>query len=127
MPLLRIELVGNANESAQELTSKDVNNKKSERNDKASLLLQPAQKHEDDDSEMDSIARLKERLELAEMGCARLQQLYQKYRLRWLEENYRVRMMEEYAPSEISICPPHQIAWNAPSPTQSEYEFDADD
>ncbi|KIK37770.1 hypothetical protein CY34DRAFT_108953 [Suillus luteus UH-Slu-Lm8-n1] len=122
MPSLRIELVGNAIESAQ--TSKDVNNNKSERNDKASLLLQLAQKHEDD--EVDSIARLKERLQLAEMSCARLQQQFQKYRLRWLEESYRVRMMKEYAPSEISICSPHQIAWEAPSPTQSEYEFDAD-
>ncbi|KAG1877328.1 hypothetical protein F4604DRAFT_1680347 [Suillus subluteus] len=120
MPLLRIELVGHANESDKELTSEDVDNNKSARNNKASLLLQPAKKHED--GEVDSIARLKECLQLAEASCTRLEKLYKKYRLRWLEERYRVKVMEEYVPSGISTCSPRQIAWDAPSPTQSSNE-----
>ncbi|KAG2112777.1 hypothetical protein DEU56DRAFT_919806 [Suillus clintonianus] len=75
---------------------------------------------------LDSIVRLKERLQMAEMGCETLRNLYQIYRLRWLEENYRARMMEKYVPSGISTCSPHQIAWDAPSPTQSEYELEVD-
>jgi hypothetical protein len=65
------------------------------------------------------MAKLKERLQLAEKINSRLEQLYQKYRLRWLEESYRARVLEEYAPEGVSTYPPHQISWNAPSPAQS--------
>lgn len=73
--------------------------------------------HETGDAE--SVARLKERLQLAELGCSRLAELYQKYRLRWLEEHYRAKVLEEYAPRGIDTCSAHQIAWDAPSPIQS--------
>jgi hypothetical protein len=75
--------------------------------------------NDDEKHEVDSITSLKERLQLAEMECSRLESLHQKYRLRWLEENYRARLLKEYAPDGISTCSPHQIAWNAPSPAQS--------
>ncbi|KAG1866146.1 hypothetical protein F4604DRAFT_1928156 [Suillus subluteus] len=68
--------------------------------------------------EADSIARLKERLAHAELGCLRLEELYKKYRLRWLEENYRARVLEKYAPRDINTCSACQIDWNAPSPVQ---------
>jgi hypothetical protein len=61
---------------------------------------------------------LTERLRLAEINCLRLERLYQKYRLCWLEENYGVRVLEEYAPHGISTCSPRQIPWDAPSPTE---------
>ncbi|KAG2086458.1 uncharacterized protein F5147DRAFT_659214 [Suillus discolor] len=80
---------------------------------------QPANEHEKD--KVDSMAKLKERLQLAEKINSRLEQLYQKYRLRWLEESYRARVLEEYAPEGVSTYPPHQISWNAPSPAQSKY------
>ncbi|KAG2059278.1 hypothetical protein BDR06DRAFT_1003413 [Suillus hirtellus] len=67
------------------------------------------------------MAKLKERLQLVEKINSRLEQLYQKYRLRWLEESYQARVLEEYAPEGVSTYPPHQISWNAPSPAQSEY------
>lgn len=69
--------------------------------------------------EVESIDTLKERLKIAELSCARLEELYQTYRLRWLEENYWARVLEVYAPPEIDTCSPHQLAWNAPSPIQS--------
>ncbi|KAG2045725.1 hypothetical protein BDR06DRAFT_978004 [Suillus hirtellus] len=72
--------------------------------------------------EVESIDTLKERLKIAELSCARLEELYQTYRLRWLEENHRARVLEVYAPPEIDTCSPHQLAWNAPSPIQSEDE-----
>ncbi|KAG1859420.1 hypothetical protein C8R48DRAFT_673963 [Suillus tomentosus] len=117
MPFLRIELVDHTNESDEKLTSEeDDGDNKSAWNDKASLLLLPTKKHRD--GEVDPIARMEERLQLAEMNSARLEELYQKYRLRWLEENYRVRVMKEHTPSGISTFSPRQIAWDAPSPPQ---------
>ncbi|KAG1873145.1 hypothetical protein F4604DRAFT_1925635 [Suillus subluteus] len=68
------------------------------------------------------MAKLKERLELVETNCSRMEELYQKYRHRWLEENYRVRALQEYAPEGISAWSSRQIAWDAPSPTQSELQ-----
>lgn len=69
--------------------------------------------------EVESIDTLKQRLKLAEQNCARLEELYQTYRLRWLEENYRASVLEVYAPAGIDTCSPRQLAWNAPSPIQS--------
>ncbi|KAG2339570.1 hypothetical protein BDR05DRAFT_951064 [Suillus weaverae] len=79
--------------------------------------LLPEQSHET--GEADSVAELEEQLQLAELGCSRLEELYQKYRLRWLEESYQAGVLEEYTPSGVSTCPPHQITWDAPSPIQS--------
>ncbi|KAG2750659.1 hypothetical protein P692DRAFT_20873077 [Suillus brevipes Sb2] len=70
----------------------------------------------------DSIARLQKRLEIAELGCLRLEELYRKYRLRWLEENYRAGVLEQYAPREIDTCSARQIPWDAPSPVQDDDE-----
>ncbi|KAG1837998.1 hypothetical protein F4604DRAFT_1941881 [Suillus subluteus] len=75
----------------------------------------------------DSITKLKERLELAELHCSKFGELYQKYRLRWLEENHRARVLEKYAPSEIDTCSARQIPWDAPSPVQSDNDDDDDD
>ncbi|KAG1867598.1 hypothetical protein C8R48DRAFT_671804 [Suillus tomentosus] len=123
---LRIELVGNIDESGEELASTSEatldGNGPSALNDEAPLL--PV--NDDEKHEADSITSLKERLQLAEMECSRLESLHQKYRLRWLEENYRARLLKEYAPDGISTCSPHQIAWNAPSPAQTEYGTEDD-
>jgi hypothetical protein len=132
--LARVELVGNADESSEEIagvrsvttTNRSQNSSyTSEANVDGNGLstrindvsLAPANSHEE--GKVDTMAKLKERLRLAEMNCSRLEELYQKYRLRWLEENYRVRVLEEYAPNGVSTCSPHQIPWDAPSPTQS--------
>jgi hypothetical protein len=66
----------------------------------------------------DLVANLKERLERAESNCARLDELYQKYRHRWLEECYRTKLLEEYAPCGINTVSARQIPWDAPSPAQ---------
>jgi hypothetical protein len=72
-----------------------------------------------EECKVDSMTKLKERLQLVEMNCSRLESLYQKYRLHWLEENHQTRVLEEYTPNAISTCSPCQIPWDAPSPTQS--------
>ncbi|KAG2120554.1 uncharacterized protein F5147DRAFT_647034 [Suillus discolor] len=90
------------------------NNCSPERNSKAPP--DGAGKIDQETGEVDSIAGLKEQLELAELGCSKLGELYRKYRLCWLEENYRVRVLEQYAPHDIDTCSAHQIAWDAPSP-----------
>ncbi|KAG0701028.1 hypothetical protein DFH29DRAFT_876207 [Suillus ampliporus] len=59
--------------------------------------------------EEDFIANLKEKLEHAESDCSRLEELYQKYRLCWLEEYHQARVLEEYAPYGINACSVHQI------------------
>ncbi|KAG2740717.1 hypothetical protein P692DRAFT_20881158 [Suillus brevipes Sb2] len=69
----------------------------------------------------DSMADVKERLQRAELGCSRYEELYKKYRLRWLEETYRARILEQYAPNGISTISPGQITWDAPSPIQYSY------
>ncbi|KAG1894675.1 uncharacterized protein F5891DRAFT_1254821 [Suillus fuscotomentosus] len=139
---LRIELVDNTNESGKEIASvkgaNTINNSQSPpktskanfddngpsvRNDEAP----PLAVREYENGEVDSMVELKERLQLAEKNCLRLEELRQKYRLRWLEENYQARVLEEYAPNEIDTCPPHQIAWDAPSPAQSEYNLEVED
>ncbi|KAG1855105.1 hypothetical protein C8R48DRAFT_675413 [Suillus tomentosus] len=118
---IQIELVGDDHESREELASVskaniDVDDPTSHNN---VAPPQPANEHEKD--QVNSMAKLKERLKSAEMNCSRLEELYQKYRLRWLEVSYRVRALEEYAPTGVSTYSPRQIEWNAPSPAQSEY------
>ncbi|KAG0703967.1 hypothetical protein DFH29DRAFT_874072 [Suillus ampliporus] len=120
---LRIELVGDAKGSREELACTSEpnidDNDSSARKDRALLPLVI----DHNKGEVDSMTKkLKERLHRAEMNCSRLENLYQKYRLRWLEENYRVGVLEKYTPHGISTSSPHQIAWDAPSPTQSEYD-----
>ncbi|KAG1781184.1 hypothetical protein EV702DRAFT_1042319 [Suillus placidus] len=106
MPSLRIELEGYADKKGGELTHSG-----------ASLPVK-----DQETGEVEAIDKLKERLKLAELSCARLEELYQTYRLRWLEEKHRARVLEVYALPEIDTCSPHQLAWNAPSPIQSEDE-----
>ncbi|KAG2105841.1 uncharacterized protein F5147DRAFT_775154 [Suillus discolor] len=62
------------------------------------------------------MTELKEQLRLAELNCSKLGELYQKYRLRWLEENYWAMILEEYAPNGTCAISPRQIAWDTPSP-----------
>jgi hypothetical protein len=100
----------------------DDDNRLSAENNEAALFLVKSHKggeaaHGAGDAE--SIAELKERLQRAELGCSRLTELYQKYRLRWLEEHHRAKVLEGYAPHGIDTCSAHQIAWDAPSPIQS--------
>ncbi|KAG1779680.1 hypothetical protein EV702DRAFT_1195053 [Suillus placidus] len=87
-------------------------------NEEAPLRL-PECNHERHKEE--SIAKLKEQLRLAELGCSRLQVQFQVYRLHWLEECHQARILDEYAPIGIDTCSPHQIQWDAPSPIQSDY------
>ncbi|KAG1863294.1 hypothetical protein C8R48DRAFT_773346 [Suillus tomentosus] len=119
---LRIELAGDIDQRGKELTSYGASEVNADDclagENKTSLL--PVKNHEA--GEVESIENLKERLKLAELSCTRLEELYQTYRLRWLEENYRARVLEVYAPPGINTCSPHQITWNAPSPNQSENE-----
>ena len=136
MTFLRIELVGDTNQKSEELTSHSArfvdaiidhpksssfsskvgvdDNRPSIEDGVPSL---PVKSHET--SEAESIHKLKERLKLAELGCAKFEELYRTYRLRWLEENYRARVLEEYAPRGVDTYSPHQITWDAPSPIQS--------
>ncbi|KAG2747870.1 hypothetical protein P692DRAFT_20735849, partial [Suillus brevipes Sb2] len=58
-------------------------------------------------------------LQHAEEGCLRLEELYRKYRIHWLEENYWASVLEKYAPCDIDICSPRQLTWDSPSPIQS--------
>lgn len=104
MPFLRIEFVGNINDDSPSTWS-----------DEAPLLLVI----NNEKSDMGSMTELKEQLQLAEINCSRLEELYQKYGLHWLEEKYRARVLKEYAPTGINTCSPHQITWNAPSLTPS--------
>ncbi|KAG1754734.1 uncharacterized protein EDB91DRAFT_1076840 [Suillus paluster] len=125
MSLIRIELVCSTNQRGEELTSHGIsevdvhNGCPSVGNNETHIL--PVESHKP--GEMESIANLKERLQLAELSCSRLkeaQELYQKYRLRWLEESYRARVLEGYAPHGINTYSPRQITWDAPSPIQSD-------
>lgn len=128
--LLRIELVDNATEISEELAiNTSSHSRSSSWSSEANVDVnkptlrdsgaphRPMNEHGKD--EVDSVAKLKERLQLAEKANTRLGQLYQNYRLRWLEECYQTRVLEEYAPKGVSTCSPHQITWDAPSPTQS--------
>ncbi|KIK33618.1 hypothetical protein CY34DRAFT_18256 [Suillus luteus UH-Slu-Lm8-n1] len=123
---LRIELVGNIDESGEELASASEatldGNGPSALNDGPPLL--PV--NDDEKHETESITSLQKRLQLVEKECSRLESLYQKYRLRWLEETYRAKVLKEYAPEGTSTCSPRQIAWNAPSPAQTEYDTEDD-
>ncbi|KAG1852163.1 hypothetical protein F4604DRAFT_1933729 [Suillus subluteus] len=111
---LQTELAGNSNHEPEQLTVRGGTSS-AETNKAPHLLLEK----NSETGEADSIAKLKEQLRLAEFGCSRLEDLYQKYRLRWLEESYRAKVLEEYAPSGISICSSRQIMWDAPSPIHS--------
>ncbi|KAG1846035.1 hypothetical protein F4604DRAFT_1936657 [Suillus subluteus] len=77
------------------------------RSDEAPL---PVSAIHNEKGDVDATIELKERLQSAEMNCSRLNELYQKYRLHGL-----------------STCSPHQIAWDAPSPTPSEYDGKVED
>ncbi|KAG2129633.1 hypothetical protein DEU56DRAFT_915138 [Suillus clintonianus] len=121
---VRIELVGDDNESREELATVcesniDVDDPTLH---KDVAPPQPANEHEKD--QVDSMARLNERLQLVEMNCSRLEELYKIYRLRWLEENFRVRALQKYAPDGVSTYSPRQITWDAPSPAQSGYDVE---
>ncbi|KIK46531.1 hypothetical protein CY34DRAFT_9656 [Suillus luteus UH-Slu-Lm8-n1] len=114
---LRIELGGNANPKGEGSEVDDDDNRLlAENNEESNEGGEAAHGAGDEES----IAKLKERLQLAELGCSRLAELYQKYRLRWLEEHHRVKVLEEYAPDGIDTCSAHQIVWDAPSPIQSD-------
>ncbi|KAG1848335.1 hypothetical protein DFJ58DRAFT_842973 [Suillus subalutaceus] len=89
---LRIELVDNMNDDSSLA-----------RSDEAPL---PVSAIHNEKSNVDATIELKERLQSAEMNCSRLEELYQKYRLRWLEENYRARILKEHAPDGLSTCSP---------------------
>jgi hypothetical protein len=137
---LRIEITGNVDKKSEHARADDIgcvdttivdsqslsNTRKfdvkkdlaSAENEEAPLHL-PECDHERHKPEEESIAKLKEQLRLAELGCSRLQAQFQVYRLRWLEECHRARILEEYAPIGINTCPPRQIQWDAPSPIQS--------
>ncbi|KAG0691529.1 hypothetical protein DFH29DRAFT_1010850 [Suillus ampliporus] len=123
---LQIEIAGNANQRSEPeglagVGKADVENGlASTENEEALHLLE----HNHERREEESTAKLKEQLWLAELGCLRLQGQYQMYRLHWLEEHYQARILEEYVPTGISTCSPHQIEWDAPSPIQSDDEFD---
>ncbi|KAG1779657.1 hypothetical protein EV702DRAFT_1043576 [Suillus placidus] len=121
MPSLRIELEGYADKKGGELTRSgasevDVDNLAGD-NEAPRLPVK-----DQETGEVEAIDKLKERLKLVELSCARLEELYQTYRLRWLEEKHRARVLEVYAPPGIDTCSPRQLAWNAPSPIQSEDE-----
>ncbi|KAG1852375.1 hypothetical protein C8R48DRAFT_676213 [Suillus tomentosus] len=109
---LRIELVDNVNANSPSAWNNEV-------------PLLPV--INDEKSHVGSTTELKERLQLAETNCSRLEGLYQKYRLRWLEENYRARVLKEYAPDWVSTCSPRQIPWDSPSPTPTEYNGEVED
>lgn len=132
----RIEITGNANQRSEHeglvgvrcvdmilvvsqslsYTSKADIEKSSALAENKEVLHSPEHIHERHEEE--SIAKLKEQLRLAELGCSRLQAQYQVYRLRWLEEYHRARIFEEYVPIGVSTCSPRQIEWDAPSPIQ---------
>ncbi|KAG1862622.1 hypothetical protein F4604DRAFT_1683773 [Suillus subluteus] len=118
MPSIRIEAAGNGNQRGKPIivraTDIDKNSPSAEDNE-APVLLEE-HNHE---KNKDSVAKLKEQLQLADLRYSKLEELYQKCRLRWLEECYRTKILEEYAPSEINTYSPRQITWNAPSPTQN--------
>ncbi|KAG2093354.1 uncharacterized protein F5147DRAFT_779410 [Suillus discolor] len=78
------------------------------------------------ESREESMADVKERLRRAELAYVQLEELYKKYRLRWLEENYCARILQEYAPNVISTSP-GQIPWDAPSPFQSDDDDEFED
>ncbi|KAG1858590.1 hypothetical protein C8R48DRAFT_775027 [Suillus tomentosus] len=126
---LRIEAGGNANQRGRpkELVvfrATDVDkNSSSAKDDEAPVLLPEYNRGTDEDS----VAKLKERLRCADLRYSKLKELYQNYRLRWLEECYRVSVLEEYAPSGISTYSPRQIAWNAPSPIQRNEDDEIED
>ncbi|KAG2042376.1 hypothetical protein BDR03DRAFT_979009 [Suillus americanus] len=90
---LRIELVDNANESSKEITSiKFVNTIDNSRSPPKTSEVNfddngpsaqddealPLAVREYENGEVDSMAKLKERLQLAEKNCLRLEELYQK-------------------------------------------------
>ncbi|KAG2339308.1 hypothetical protein BDR05DRAFT_951229 [Suillus weaverae] len=126
---LQIEITGNANQKSEHeglvgVSKADIEKSSALAENKEVLHL-PEHIHER--CEEESIAKLKEQLRLAELGCSRLQAQYQVYRLRWLEEYHRARIFEEYVPIGVSTCSPRQIEWDAPSPIQFPIFSDNDD
>ncbi|KAG1824258.1 hypothetical protein EV424DRAFT_1346027 [Suillus variegatus] len=128
----RIEAAGNTSSSNQSgeakkpivLRATDVDKSTSSAGYNEAPVLLPENNGETGE---DSVAELKERLRLADLRYSELEELYKNYRLRWLEECYRTGILEEYAPNGISTYPPRQIAWDAPSPTQSNVDDGIED
>ncbi|KAG2740370.1 hypothetical protein P692DRAFT_20881013 [Suillus brevipes Sb2] len=120
LPFVRIEITDNIGKRREEDTGRGVSDADVGESCQNQSHLLPIRDHET--SEEESISNLKERLRHAEIGCSRLEELYQKYRLRWLEESYRARVLEKHAPGGIDTCSPRQIAWDSPSPIQSDDE-----
>ncbi|KAG1863917.1 hypothetical protein F4604DRAFT_1683530 [Suillus subluteus] len=121
---VRIELVGDDNESREELATVcesniDVDDPTLHKN-----VAPPQLANEHEKDQVNSVARLNERLQLVEMNCSKLEELYQTYRLRWLEEKSRVRALQKYAPEGVSTYSPRQMTWNAPSPAPSGCDVD---
>ncbi|KAG0695577.1 hypothetical protein DFH29DRAFT_879955 [Suillus ampliporus] len=119
---VQIELVGDDNERGEELTRVSESNIDVDDPTLHKNVAPPQLANEHEKDQVNSMSKLKEQLQLAEMNCSRLEELYQKYRLHWLEESYWVRALEEYAPNGVSTYSPRQITWDAPSPAQSEYD-----
>ncbi|KAG0704715.1 hypothetical protein DFH29DRAFT_997408 [Suillus ampliporus] len=120
---LWIELVGNTDPRGEGSEVDDDDNCLLVGNNEVALC--PVKSHKRGEAahgtgDMESVAKLKEQLQLVELGCSRLAELYQKYRLHWLEEHYWAKVLEEYAPHGINTCSAHQIAWDTPSPIQSD-------
>ncbi|KAG1791015.1 uncharacterized protein HD556DRAFT_1310129 [Suillus plorans] len=129
MPSLRIEFKGYTDQKGEELARSGASSSPtSEVNVDNSLPGENEAPHlpvkDQETGEVESIDTLKQRLKLAEQNCARLEELYQTYRLRWLEENYQASVLEVYAPAGIDTCSLRQLAWNAPSPIQSKGEVE---
>ncbi|KAG1787209.1 uncharacterized protein HD556DRAFT_1312925 [Suillus plorans] len=128
----RIEAAGNTSSSNQSgeakkpivLRATDVDKSTSSAGYNEAPVLLPENNGETGE---DSVAELKERLQLADLRYSELEELYKNYRLRWLEECYRTGILEEYAPNGISTYPPRQIAWDVPSPTQSNVDDGIED
>ncbi|KAG1845192.1 hypothetical protein F4604DRAFT_1937098 [Suillus subluteus] len=118
LPFIRIEITGNTDERGEEIAGHGVSDVNGDEDCQKQAHLLP----ERDQETSESIAELKERLQHAEEGCLRLEELYRKYRIRWLEENYQASVLEKYALCGIDICSPRQLTWDSPSPIQSDNE-----
>ncbi|KAG1725826.1 hypothetical protein EDB19DRAFT_1833641 [Suillus lakei] len=126
---LQIGIACNTNKKKENFTNHRVSRSKSspqtsnvdvDNNFQDQAPLLPVGNHEESQAEL--IAGLKEQLQLVKLGCSRLEELCQKYRLHWLEENYWATVLEGYAPPRIDTCSPRQTTWDTPSPIQSDDE-----
>ncbi|KAG1894619.1 uncharacterized protein F5891DRAFT_1195060 [Suillus fuscotomentosus] len=111
---LRIELASKVNERDEPVELASVSEVHIDKN-RPSMENKGLPEHNCETHE-ESVAELKERLRFAELNCSKLGELYQKYRLRWLEENHRATILEEYAPDGVSTVSSRQIEWDTSSP-----------